>query len=116
MPKSVVKIKHLGLFSTGKFMAVFSLIISLVILGIGAAMFILYLVFALLAGLLSGSYDVLAGALMVGGVSLVTFIVSAVVGVVAYTLVGFISGVIVAFAFNMVVKLSGGLSYDAEIE
>ncbi len=116
MSQSTVKIKHLGLFSTGKFMAVFTLILNLVLLGVGAATFIVYIVFALLAGLLSGSYDVLAGSLVVGGVSLVTFLVSAAVGLIASVIVGFFAGMIVAFAFNVVVKLSGGLAFDADVE
>ena len=115
MAKSTVKIKHLGLFSTGKFAAVFSFIFSLLLLAVGVVVFILYAVLSLLIGVISGSYEMLASALMITGVSLVTFAVAAVVGVVAYTILGFIVGLLTALAFNIVVKLSGGLSFDADI-
>ena len=36
-------------------------------------------------------------------------------GIVAFSVVGFLMGVISAFVFNLVVKLSGGLSFDAEL-
>ncbi|MBD3388576.1 MAG: hypothetical protein GF416_05860 [Candidatus Altiarchaeales archaeon] len=116
MAKSTIKIKHLGLMSTGKFAAVFSLIYSLVLIAIGVVMGVVYFLLSVLLGLGSGSFDVLAATLMVGGVGLVGFLISAVVGVVSSTIIGFFMGVIVAFVFNVVVKLSGGLAVDAEIE
>ncbi|MFH1054507.1 MAG: hypothetical protein V1744_00265 [Candidatus Altiarchaeota archaeon] len=115
MGKSTVKIKHLGLVSTGKFLSVFCLIFSILMLGVWALVFGMFMLFSLVLGLGLGGRDALFGMVLASGFSLVTFLLMAVAFVVIYTVMGFVMGVIMAFVFNLVVKISGGLSLDAEI-
>jgi len=116
MAKSVVKVKHLGLISTGKFIAVFCFIYMLVVLGIMAVVFGVFMLLSMLLGLGVGGKDALLGLVMAGGFSLATFAFMAVVMIILYPIIGFVAGVILAFVFNTVAKLSGGLSFDAEID
>jgi hypothetical protein len=114
MAKQTIKVKHLGLISTGKFASIFAFIFSSLMLLVTGVMFGAMTLLMMVIGGLSGS-EAFLGTLMGGGVSLVMFLFMAVAFVIVYTLFGFIGGVVGAFAFNMVVKLSGGLSFDAEI-
>jgi hypothetical protein len=116
MAKSTVKIKHLGLVSTGKFLAVFWFIFSLVILAIFAVVFGLITLFSTILGLGFGGSDALGGVIVMAGLNIVSFLVMAVVLIIVYPIMGFIVGVIGAFVFNLVVKVSGGLAFDAEID
>jgi len=116
MAKSTVNIKHLGLVSTGKFLAVFWFIFSLVILAIFAVVFGFITLLSTLLGLGLGGNDALGGIIVMAGLNLVSFLVMAVVMIIVYPIMGFIFGVIGAFVFNLVVKVSGGLAFDAEIE
>jgi len=115
MAKSTVKIKHLGIISTGKFAAIFCFIFSILMLIVWGVIFGCLMLFTMILGIGFGGSDALIGMLMAGGFSVVSFLVMAVVLVLFYTIFGFIAGMLGAFAFNMVVKLSGGLSFDAEI-
>lgn len=115
MAKETIKIKHLGLFSTGKFLAVFNFILSLVLLGIGVLASGVFFLFSLLLGLGSGDFGTLAAAITGGALGLFGTLIMAVVAIIFQTIMGFFAGVIIAFCFNVVVKLSGGLSFDADI-
>ncbi len=115
MSKQTVKIKHLGMFSTGKFMAVFNFILTLVVMGIGIVFGILFALVSVLVGIFSGDFNTLLVAITSAVGIVLTYLVTGLIVIVGYTIMGFIVGAIVAFCFNIVVKLSGGLSFDAEI-
>jgi hypothetical protein len=115
MAKQTIKVKHLGIVSTGKFASIFAFIFSSLMLIVWGAIFGGLMLFSMLLGSAFGGLKALFGMLMGAGVGFVGFIVAAVAFVLVYTLFGFIAGMIGAFAFNTVVKLSGGLSFDAEI-
>ena len=65
--------------------------------------------------MISGDFGTLMAALISSVAMLFGYALMGVATIVAYTLVGLVLGMIVAFCFNLVVKLSGGLSFDAEI-
>jgi len=115
MAKSVVKIKHLGLMSTGKFFAVFWFIFSLILTVVFGIMFGGMALLMTVIGIGFGGSRALLPTLMMAGMNLVTFVIMAVILLVVYPIMGFIIGVVGAFAFNVVVKVSGGLAFDAEI-
>jgi len=115
MAKSTVRIKHLGIMSTGKFMAVYAFLLSLVEIAVGVVVLLFYMLLGLLFGL-GGDRDMLGPLLLMFGGGLITFAVWAVFAVVLMTVSGFIVGAIGAFVFDVGVKLSGGLVLDAEIE
>ena len=111
-----VKIKHLGMFSTGKFLSVFNFILGFVLFGLTILATIVFALFSVLLGLGSGDYNVLAAALAGGVFGVLSTIAMAFVTIILYMIVGFFVGCIVAFVFNMVVKISGGLTFDAEVD
>ena len=113
--KSTVKIKHLGIWSTSKFIGTFCFIFSILMLLVWGSIFAVIMGFSLLLGLGFGGSDALVTTLLGAGFGIATFLFSAVAFVIVYTIVGFIVGAIMSIAFNLVVKMSGGLSYDAEI-
>lgn len=115
MAKQTVKVKHLGLVSTGKFFAVFWFIFSLILTVIFGIMFGAMALLSTVIGLGFGGSDALLPTLMMAGMNIITFVIMAVVLLVVYPIMGFLIGFVGAFAFNTVVKLSGGLSFDAEI-
>jgi hypothetical protein len=115
MAKSTVKIKHLGIWSTAKFAGAFSFILSILMLLVSGLIFGVFLLFSMLIGSAVGGVKGLLGSLFTGSVGAGMFLVGAVAFVVVYTILGFIMGAIMSIAFNMVVKVSGGLSFDAEI-
>ena len=115
MAKSTITIKHLGLISTGKFMSIFCFILSMLMLLVYGVIFGVIMLIIMVLGLSLGGKDSLLGMVMTGGFSLVWFVLMAVVFVVVYTIMGFIMGILTAFAYNIVAKLSGGLSFDAEM-
>jgi hypothetical protein len=116
MAKSTIKVKHLGIMSTGRFMAVYTFLLSLVQIALGVVMMVFYLIVGLIFGLGSGDSNALGAVLLLFGGSLIGFIITAVLAVVGMTVLGFLIGAIGAFVFNIGVKLSGGLRLDAEIE
>jgi hypothetical protein len=115
MAKSTIKVKHLGLISTGKFAAIFAFIFSTLMLIVWGVIFGGILLLTTILGVALGGAKALLGSVISGGFGIVTFLIMAVIFVIMYTIFGFIAGFIGAFAFNAVVKLSGGLSFDAEI-
>jgi hypothetical protein len=114
MAKSTVKIKHLGIWSTAKFAAVFCFLFSTLFLLLWGAMFGVMVLLMTAIGAMGGK-DSLIASIIGGGLSFGMFLVAAVGFVILYTIVGFTAGIIGAFVFNLVAKFSGGLSYDAEI-
>ncbi|MFH0862943.1 MAG: hypothetical protein V1875_07945 [Candidatus Altiarchaeota archaeon] len=115
MAKQTVKVKHLGLVSTGKFFAVFWFIFSLILTVIFGVFFGFFALLSTVLGLGFGGSDAILPTIMMLVMNVGFFLVMAVILLVVYPIMGCIIGFVGAFAFNMVVKLSGGLSFDAEI-
>jgi hypothetical protein len=115
MAKQTVVIKHLGLISTGKFFAAFTFIFGLLMTVISGILFAIISLFSVAFGLGMGDGGALMSSIVFAGMNLVTFAIMAVVMLIAYPIFGFIVGAAMALALNIVVKLSGGLSFNADI-
>lgn len=115
MVKQKVTIKHLGLTSTGKFAAAFSFIISLLYMVVGAVLSLFLALVSVVFGIALGDFNALVATLITGAGGLLMFLVGAAFFVVVFTISGFVSGVLGALAYNIVSKVSGGLSFDAQL-
>lgn len=97
-----VEVKRLGVLRTGS--------ILMVMYGLLALLFVPFLGISFLSGAIFGHSNAEMAAGIGGGVCMILFML------VIYPLMGFIGGVIFAALYNLVVRMTGGMQLEMDVE
>jgi len=101
-----VTLTHIGVFSLGRMLAIWSFVLGLLLLLIGS----LFLVITTLLGVVTSNNPVQ----MFGGglLGFIVFLVSGVFGLLVNSVVAFILGALMAIVYNVILGVGGGIDVD----